>query len=114
MATMWITDIPELTVLVWQQWTFHLNRGVTSWCVVRLRFCGGALDLFTNGCHQSWSKYQLLPPYGSSDHPALSILLDIRQRVAEFTIRREVILKFHADWDAIANDLSSLPWRDIR
>ena len=62
----------------------------------------------------SWSKYQLLSPIVSSDHSALSVSLDIRQRVPEFTIHHEVLLKSRADWDAIASDISSLPWGDIR
>ena len=74
---------------------------------------GGALDLLFTDVPEL-AKVSVVAPIGSSDHSALSISLEIRQRVPEFTIRREVLLKSRADWDAIANDISSLPWRDIR
>ena len=42
--------------------------------------------------------------------------MDIRQRIPEFVIRREVFMKSCANWDAIiiSEDISSLPWKDIR
>ena len=74
---------------------------------------GGALDLLFTDVPEL-VKVSVVAPIGSSDHSTLSVSLDIRQRVPEFTIRREVLLKSRADWDAIASDISSLPWGDIR
>ena len=56
----------------------------------------------------------VVAPIGSSDHSTLSITLDICQRIPEFSICREVFIKSRANWDAISDSISSLPWKDIR
>ena len=56
----------------------------------------------------------VVAPIGSSDHSTLSISLDIRQRIPEFVIRREVFMKSRANWNAIGEGVSSIPWKDIR
>ena len=74
---------------------------------------GGTLDLLFTDVPEL-VNVSVVAPIGGSDHSTLSISLDICQRVPEFTIRREVYLKSRANWGAITDAMSSLPWSSIR
>ena len=74
---------------------------------------GGALDLLFTDVPEL-VNVSVDASIGSSDHSTLSISLDIRQRIPEFVIRREVFMKSRTNWDAISEGISTIPWKDIR
>ena len=74
---------------------------------------GGVLDLLITDV-PDLVNVSVSSPIGGSDHSSLSVVINVRQRTPDITIRKEVFLKSRVDWDAVTTSVKALPWREIR
>ena len=55
----------------------------------------------------------VVPPFGTSDHSALSFKIQNSFSVPDVTISRKVFLKSRADWNGVNSDMTGLIWKDV-
>ena len=74
---------------------------------------GGVLDLLMTDV-PDLVTVSVSSPIGGSDHSSLSVRVNVRQRIPDITVRKEVFLKSRVDWDAVTASVKAMPWREIR